>query len=160
MGERVRGWWYPYIFIGMLGLVMAVNGAMAYFATSTFNGVITENAYEKGLTYNKTLAVARQQSELGWKVDAEAQPAAAGHKATVTLTYRDKDGRGLDGLEVQALVDRPNVTGAEHRIAFAAKGNGAYAIDVDLPEGGQWDFDILAVGADATYQVQRRFVIP
>ena len=160
MGKRDRGWWYPYIFIGMLGVVMIVNGAMAYFATSTFNGVITENAYEKGLTYNKTLAAARQQSELGWVVETVDKPAAAGHKTTVILTIKDKSGDGVEGLDVQALADRPNVTGADHRVAFAAQGKGVYSADVEFPEAGQWDFDILAARNDATYQVQRRFIVP
>ena len=160
MSKRERGWWYPYIFIGMLGVVMIVNGAMAYFATSTFNGVITENAYEKGLKYNKTLEVSRQQSELGWRVEAKAEPSSTGHGATVMLTYLDKSGHGVDGLDVQALVDRPNVTGSEQRVSFVSKGGGHYAVDVSFKEAGQWDFDILAANEGATYQLQRRFVIP
>ena len=160
MGERVRGWWYPYLLMGILGVVMVVNGVMAYFATSTFNGVITENAYEKGLSYNKTLEVARQQSDLNWKVDAQFTPAAVGHKGLVRLTYQDKDGNGVEGMDVQALVERPNVTGSEQRASFVGKGKGIYEIDIALPEGGQWDFDILAFANDATYQLQRRFVVP
>jgi len=160
MSKRERGWWYPYIFIGMLGLVMVVNGAMAYFATSTFNGLITENAYEKGLKYNKTLAVARQQSDLGWTVEAKSVPGQTGHNATVTISYLDKTGHGVDGLDVQALVDRPNVTGAEQRVAFEPKGKGLYSVDVTFPEAGQWDFDILAANDGSTYQLQRRFVVP
>ena len=160
MAERARGWWYPYLLLGLLGFVMCINGLMAYFATSTFNGVITENAYEKGVHYNETLDAARTQSELNWVVKAEFVPGSSGHKGGVTLVYKDKNGQTIDGLDVQALIDRPNVTGNEQRISFTAKGKGIYAADVTFPEAGQWDFDIVAIGSDATYQLQRRFVVP
>jgi len=160
MGKRERGWWYPYLFIAMLGVVMMVNGAMAYFATSTFNGVITENAYEKGLAYNKTLAAAQQQTEMGWVVEAKDKPASAGHKTTVTISVVDKNGAGIDGLDVQALADRPNVTGADQRVAFVPKGKGLYSADVEFPEAGQWDFDILAAREGASFEMQRRFLVP
>ena len=160
MAERVRGWWYPYLLLGLLGVVMCVNGLMAYFATSTFNGVITDNAYEKGVNYNKTLDAARKQSDLNWSVNAQMTPGTGGHKANITLTYLDKNNHGIEGLDVQALVERPNVAGKEVRIVFTSKGGGNYAVEASLPEAGQWDFDILAMGNEATYQLQRRFVVP
>jgi nitrogen fixation protein FixH len=160
MTERARGWWYPYIFVAMLGTVMLVNGGMAYFAVSTFNGVITENAYEKGISYNKTLNLARQQANLGWVVEAALVPASQGHGGTLTVRFVDKDGHGVDGLDVQALADHPNVTGEEQRMRFVAAGDGQYRAELTLPNGGQWSFDILATREQATYQFQRRFLIP
>ena len=159
MAERTRGWWYPWIMMGVLGVVMVVNMVMAYFATSTFNGVITDNAYEKGVTYNRTLEAARNQSDLHWNTEAAFTP-GTGHAGNVVITFQDKNGHGVDGLEVQALVDRPNVTGHDKRVGFTAMGGGKYAADVTFAEAGQWDFDMLAFGKDVTYQFQRRFVVP
>ena len=87
-------------------------------------------------------------------------PAVAGHAGEVAFTYLDKDGAPLKGLDVQALVDRPNVTGSEQRLTLTAKGDGVYAAQVSLPQAGQWEFDVLAFAPDATYQLQRRFVVP
>jgi nitrogen fixation protein FixH len=76
------------------------------------------------------------------------------------VSFRNKEGKALDGLDVQALAERPNVAGLERRVIFAPKGNGVYASAVDFPEGGQWDVDFLASGDGTTYQMLRRFVIP
>ncbi len=160
MSERERGWWYPYIFLGMLGLVVVVNGALAYFATSTFNGLVAENAYEKGNSFNKSLAAARDQADMGWTVDATLTPGASGHGAEIAISFKNKEGKALDGLDVQALADRPNIAGVERRIVFTPKGNGQYAAQVDFPQAGQWDVDFLASGDGTTYQMLRRFVIP
>lgn len=160
MAERTRGWWYPLILMGALGVAMAVNGLMAYFATSTFTGLSTEDAYARGVTYNQTLDAARQQGNLKWKVTAQFIPAANGHAGEVAFTYLDKDGMPIKGLDVQALIDRPNVTGTEQRLTLAEKGNGVYAAKISLPQAGQWDFDVLAFAPDTTYQLQRRFVVP
>jgi len=160
MGERVRGWWYPYIFLALLGIVIVVNGTMAYLATTTFNGVITEGAYEKGNDYNRVLAAAKEQAQMGWAVKTEVIPGSVGHAAEITVSFKNKDGKAIDGLDVQALADRPNVNGAEHRFVFAPKGNGVYSVQIDFPESGQWDFDFLASGDGNTYQMLRRFIIP
>ncbi|MGE5500712.1 MAG: FixH family protein, partial [Ignavibacteriales bacterium] len=42
--ERRPGWWYPYIFVAAFVVVVGVNAAMAYFASSTFTGLETDNA--------------------------------------------------------------------------------------------------------------------
>ena len=38
---RRPGWWYPYIFVGAFGVVLLVNAALAYFATSSFTGPVS-----------------------------------------------------------------------------------------------------------------------
>lgn len=157
---RERGWWYPYIFMGSLGVVAIVNGILAYFATSTFNGLVTDNAYEKGNNYNATLAMARQQAQLGWTADVGMTPVGGGHKAALTVRYADKAGKPVDGLTVQAMAQRPTVTGYDATISFAATGNGTYVAQAELPLGGEWDFDLVATGDGAVHQVQRRFIIP
>jgi nitrogen fixation protein FixH len=157
---RERGWWYPYIYLGLLAVVMAVNGIMAYVASSTFDGLVTEHAYEKGNNYNAVLALARQQAKLGWAVDASLAPAASGHKGTISLRFSDKEGKPVDGLTVQAIAQRPTVTGYNITVPFQAGQNGTYTAQVDLPMGGEWDFDLMASGSGTVYQLQRRFVIP
>jgi len=153
-----RGWWYPYIFVAFFLVVVGVNLGMAYFATSTFTGLSTDNAYEKGIAYNRNLAMAKAQAELGWTVDAKI--AGDARNADVTVTYRDRDGRPVDGLDVQALLTRPTVTGLDQRVALAKRGDGTYGTVLAVPESGEWDFDIIAVGRDSAYQMQRRFILP
>ncbi|TAN62040.1 MAG: hypothetical protein EPN20_11445, partial [Magnetospirillum sp.] len=105
VAERRPGWWYPYIFVAGFMVVLLVNVTMAYFATSTFSGLSTEHAYEKGLAHNQVLEAARKQEEMGWTVDTNVEP-EANHGAHVTVSYRDRDGKPLDGLTVRASLVR------------------------------------------------------
>lgn len=158
---RQPGWWYPYIFVGAFLVVIGVNGALAWFATSTFTGLETEAAYEKGLAYNQNLALAKAQAELGWTVDTTVEPVAGeGPRAAVTLRYRDRDGRPVNDLDIRAHLVRPTARGHDHDVALPAKGDGVYGAILDLPLNGVWDMDIAAVGRTASYQHAKRFVIP
>lgn len=165
MAKKTRqpGWWYPYIFVGAFGVVLAVNGALAYFATSSFTGLSTENAYEKGRLYNRNLALAKAQEALGWQVDTKISPASTkdAAKADIAIAYRDKDGKPLEGLKVTAALIRPTAAGYDHKVTLAPLGNGVYGGVFELPLAGVWDMDVTALGGgDASYQHAQRFVIP
>ncbi|MCR6629948.1 MAG: FixH family protein [Magnetospirillum sp.] len=159
---RERGWWYPYIFVGCFVVVVGVNAALAYFATSTFTGLETEGAYQKGLAYNDNIALAKAQEALGWTVDTKVTPGVidtVGAKVDIAISYRDRDGKAVEGLEVKADVIRPTAKGMDQHIVLAPLGNGVYGGSYMLPAKGVWDMDVAAVGAAASYQHAQRFVI-
>lgn len=157
---RKPGWWYPYIFVAAFMVVLGVNGALAYFATSTFTGLSTENAYEKGRLYNQALAAAHQQEAMGWTVDTTIQPAAAGTaKADIRISYRDRAGKPVEGMAVRAAMLRPTAKGHDHEITLPALGDGVYGGSYELPLLGVWDMDVVAAGNGATYQHSQRFVL-
>ena len=45
-----RSRWIPAVFIGLMLLVVVVNGTMAWLALSSFTGVTTPRAYDRGRT--------------------------------------------------------------------------------------------------------------
>lgn len=51
------------IFLSVFCLVMSVNAFFVYQAFSTYNGVVSENAYERGLNFNEIIEKARAQNE-------------------------------------------------------------------------------------------------
>jgi nitrogen fixation protein FixH len=156
---RKPGWWYPYIFVALFVVVLLVNLTMAYFASSTFSGMATENPYEKGLAYNQNLAMARAQAALGWRVDSTIGVAeGAPHRTVVTVTYINHDGRPVDGLDVHAQLVRPTAKGYDRSLVLDAVAPGTYRKVVDLPMAGVWDMDVVALSKDATYEFGRRIV--
>lgn len=159
--NRKPGWWYPWIFVGCFGLVVAVNGTMAYFATTTFTGLSTDNAYEKGRLYNRNLAMAKEQAALKWTVETKVVPVAGERvKADIRISYRDRDGKPLDNLAVQANVERPTAAGYDHDILLPFQGDGVYGGVFELPLHGVWDLEIVALGDGVAYQHAQRFVLP
>lgn len=157
--ERRAGWWYPYIFVAGFVLVLLVNLTMAYFATSTFSGLATEHAYEKGLAYNQTLEAARKQEEMGWTVNSTVDP-EANHGAHITVSYLGRDGKPVEDLNVRATLIRPTAKGHDREVTLARVGPGAYATLQEMPLAGVWDMTVVAHKADADYTLMRRIIVP
>lgn len=159
--NRKPGWWYPWIFVGCFVLVVGVNATMAYFATTTFTGLATDNAYEKGRLYNQNLAMAKAQGEMGWTVDTKVQPLAGDTaRADIRVSYRDRAGKPVDGLTVRAAMARPTAAGYDHELGLPALGGGLYGGVFEMPLRGVWDMEIAALGEGVAYQHAQRFVLP
>lgn len=159
---RERGWWYPYIFVGCFVVIVGVNGALAYFATSTFTGLDTEGAYQKGLAYNQNLAAAKAQEALGWDVDTKVSTeaiTASGAKVTIAITYRDRDGKPVDGLSVLADLIRPTAKGLDRQETLKPLGKGVYGGSYTLPVAGNWRMEVAANGDGVFYQHAQKLVI-
>jgi nitrogen fixation protein FixH len=54
------------ILVGFFAVVIAVNVTMARLASSTFGGALAENGYVASQDYNRWIAAARHQDQLGW----------------------------------------------------------------------------------------------
>lgn len=172
--ERQRGWWYPWIFVAAMLLVVAVNGIMATLAVRTFPGLQTEDAYNKGLRYNDTIAAGREQARRGWQMKAEitplpgsgsgagAVPAASedSRDVEVTIAFVDRDGHPLERLDVEATLVRPTANGFDRPLDLQYRGGGVYAGSVTLPFAGQWDARIVARRDTDTFEARRRLFIP
>ena len=48
-------------------VVIAVNGALTWFAVHSDPGLVTEHAFEAGKAYNRVIDAAATQDALGWK---------------------------------------------------------------------------------------------
>jgi len=160
--SRPRGWWIPYTFVAAFAVIIAVNGAMLYFATSTFSGLSTQHAYVEGLAYNDRVAEEQAQARLGWRIEADLAGAVAHvadaptRQATLRLTATDAQGRPLEGLSIEALVRRPTEQGMDQTVTLAPMGAGLYQTVVTLPKPGQWDLLFTAYRGDDTFKLRRR----
>ena len=163
--KRPQGWWYPWIFVGVFVVVFAVNMTMMKFATSTFSGLAVEHAFEKGNAYNAEIAAERAQATLGWTaklvvVDAEPEDEDA-RTVRWRFTLTDADDTPIDGLSIQAEVDRPTVTGHDIQMVLDPVGPGTYEAETLLPFKGQWDVRLIATHAEKPqYRLLQRVEIP
>lgn len=161
---RQRGWWYPWIFIGFMLLVVAVNAIMATLAVRTFPGLQTEDAYTKGLRYNDAITAGREQERRGWRMSLQVEPlpasAEGGREAKLVVTFVDRDGQPLDRLEVEAALHRPTVAGFDRTQILEPRGGGVYAGIVSLPFAGQWEARITARRDGESHQAAQRLFLP
>lgn len=148
----------PWIFVAGFAVVIAANGALIYFASSSFSGLETENAYERGLNYNQSLEAAAAQEKLGWRGDIALAGEVDGKRELVVL-FADKLERPIDGLAVEAYLLRPTNAGMDISVALTGKGNGRYAADVALPALGQWEIRIVARDRAHSWQKSERLFV-
>lgn len=73
MTRRFTGWHMTAILVGFFAVVIAVNVTMARLASSTFGGALAENGYVASQDYNRWIADARRQDQLGWSATARVE---------------------------------------------------------------------------------------
>ncbi len=145
------------IFVGCFLAVIAVNGALIFFAEDTFSGLDTASPYERGLEYNKTLAAEAAQERLGWQYEA-AISGESGTERTLRIRITERDGRPLDGLKIEAYLVRPSNEGLDVTILPRPAGDGGYVASFTLPAPGQWELRVVARGDTVWQHSQRLFV--
>ncbi len=147
--------WIPWVFVGLFLLVLAANGTLVVIAVSTFTGLETTQAYEKGLAYNNRLAAAAEQESLGWAAEFEMTPMGE-QRVALTFDLTDQLGSPITSAEVKAVLLRPVQEGHDMTIRLADLGHGRYAAEAVLPLPGQWDIQLTARAREKAYQLAER----
>jgi nitrogen fixation protein FixH len=136
--------------VAFFAVVGGVNGAMIYFATSTFGGVEVASSYKAGLKFQDELDAARAQDARHWRVEARLERARDGVDVIVSL--RDAASAPITGVTVAARLNHPADARRDHDVAMAAAGPGLFKGTTDAAPAAQWDLVI-----DVTRDGERMF---
>jgi nitrogen fixation protein FixH len=158
------GWqraWPLWILSGFFGVIFAVNGTMAYLGAISFTGLTTEQAYEKGRTYNTELARVEAQKKLGWKANLKAVslPAEGRYLIELNLTMNQADQEPVTGGKVDALLVRPTHEGHDQTVTLTETKSGTYSGNVELPLAGQWEVRIELTAPGGEYRFAQRISV-
>lgn len=159
---RRPGWWYPWIFVGCMLLVIAVNAVLAIYAIGTFPGLETKDHYRKGLAYNQAIAAAKAQEERGWRMNLVFEPGEGTdgqHRGDLLVTFTDRDGYALRNLAVTATLFRPTHEGFDQTVNLETREAGTYGHELTLPLSGQWEARVRAKRDGDTFQMNRRIIV-
>ena len=153
MHDPRRGRWIPWVFVGGLLTVVAVNAVLVWYAVSTFTGVTIGRAYEQGRHYDQVLEEAARQDALGWA----SRVSFDGHALRVAVV--DRAGLPVSG-RLDGVMLRP-VEGTTLPLSFAAVSAGHWSASIDLPKPGQWEARMTLVGPDgAAFDIRHRVMVP
>lgn len=155
-GER-RSRWIPWVFVAFFVVVAAVQGVLIWFALESFSGLSTDNAYQRGIAYNRTLAAEAAEAGLGWGVTLAWRPdPMVPAKGRLEVEVLDRLGQPLQGAEIKARLRRP--VGPESVVETMLEPDmpGRYAVDLALPLRGQWDVDLDLTTAAGTSRLTDR----
>ncbi len=153
--NRAPGWWYPWLFVGGLGIVVIVNGFLVYFAINSWTGLSTEGHYDKGLAYNQTLDAQRQQNALGWKANF-----IYNLDGNISVRLTDTNGKPLDNLKVKAQLYRPSQDDVDYIVDLQRTLAGTYQAKPQLPLPGLWEVRLSANRGSDTFRLRRRIQVP
>ena len=130
------------LIIGFFAVIFAVNGIFVWYATQSWHGLDTDDAYRKGLDYNATLERAAAQKALGWRAEVTLDGARP------VLRLSDSTGQPLSGLAVTGVARRPVDEHADRALELVGAGDGVYRAASDLPARGQWELRVEVARRD------------
>lgn len=126
--------------IAFFGVILLVNGIFLYNALSTYTGVVSEEPYRKGLSYNERIQAEKQQKTLGWS----SQLALVGQGDGVKLDLADKNGNPVSGLAITGRIGRPATAAMDIALVLSENEPGRYEARFDPLAEGTWQIDVEA----------------
>ncbi|KAA2213996.1 FixH family protein [Teichococcus oryzae] len=150
-----RSRWIPWVFVGGMLLVTAVNGVLIYASATTFTGLTTGQSFDKGRAYNHVLEEAARQKALGWQAGITVA------QGGLHLAATGRDGVPLPaGVTLSGVLRRP-LTGEERMLDFAALGGGRWRASLADMQAGLWEARLTLRGAnEARLMLRERVVLP
>ena len=145
-----------HVLIGLViffGIMFAANGVLVYLAVTTYEGADNPNAYQEGLDYNRRIAIAEAQSELGW-----THAIKMAETRRLQLILRDKDGQPVHGVSLKGKIRRPVGDTTPALLQFSQDENGLFAAEVDALAPGNWIVSVVAErrGGEVLYRLKER----
>jgi nitrogen fixation protein FixH len=132
--------------VGAFGVIIAVNGVMAWKAISTFPGLEVKNSYIASQSFDARRA---GQERLGWTM-AQDYSAETGR---LSLRFADAEGKPAPVGNLEVLVGRTTQAVDDRRPVFADLG-GVWEASLPL-ERGKWMVRVTAQAPDGTPFEQR-----
>lgn len=146
--------WIPWMFVAFFVVVALVNTVFITVAIQTRPGLVTEDAYEKGLAYNTILEAAKKQKILGWTGRTTYA------NDVLSYTLKDKTGAPISGATVKAEIRRPVTQGHDSTAVLQEAGKGVYEAKVALPLHGLWNIRIYSTWHNQTLQTDTDLTLP
>ncbi len=119
------------VMVLFFGTIISVNLTMAYFAKTTWSGLVVPNSYVASQTFDADTAKREQEIARGWRADTEYQ----GGRFRVRLV--DAAGRPVEAT-VTATIGHPVNANFDRTLTLAPDDAGVYAGETALT-AGRWE---------------------
>lgn len=141
----------PLYFVAFFVVVAIVNGFFVYFAISTNTGVVTENAYEKGLHYNTALKQAENAKNVVQNLSFKQTS-----KDNALVKYSIETKENISSVVVQII--RPLEGDYNLEVQLKRKKD-FYSANISFPKKGVWDLLAIAKTDNAEFRKKQRIFI-
>lgn len=140
LGTREFTGWH---FLGMLvlffGTIITVNLMLAYYANSTWTGLVVQNSYVESQRFNDVTAEKLRQDAMGWSATANYEDGA------FFVELADREGNPIRDAVVTAKIGHPVEDKDDQTVTLLDRGAGHYSGPVEL-RSGVWNVDLSVTG--------------
>ena len=145
--------WIPWYFVAFFVVLAILDGIFVTIAATTHTGVITEQAYQKGLDYNEVVTASEKQAEMGWNGNINL------YGNTISFELKDSGDLNIKDAEAIAYFTRTTQAGYDFSTPLELNAEGIYSKNINFPLKGLWDVRILATWNQQQYQKSRQIVV-
>jgi nitrogen fixation protein FixH len=121
---------------GIFAVVISANMTMYYLAYKSFDGLVENNYYKRGLNYQSELDQETNQHKLGWHIDLKNS------QDKYIVSAKDNKGNTIKNAQVKLTFFRPTQAGFDQTINLKEISPGIYDKSIKLPLPGIWDIYI------------------
>lgn len=150
--KPLNGWWVFAAFAAFFGVVVLVNTVFITTALRTHSGVITKDAYKKGLSYNEILEEARSQPDIKNEIRFE--------DGVLYWQIETASGELINNADVRAKFIRPIKDGDDFEVVLHYDRDGLYKIKPDFPVKGAWTIYLNASWDSKTFKTTQQIIVP
>lgn len=141
--DEFTGWHMIGVMFLFFGTIISVNLVLAFFAASSWTGLVVKNSYVASQQFNEVTAERVKSAELGW------QAVVRYDAGMFALTLSHADGRPVYADRMVAMVGHPATSRDDRKLELSAMGGGVYSASASLTPG-LWQADFEAEAADGT----------
>ncbi len=151
--DEFTGWHMIGVMFLFFGTIISVNMTLAYFAASSWTGLVVKNSYVESQRFNEVTAERQRSVELGWKSKLDY------NDGVLSLSLLKADGTPADASGISAMIGRPAFARDDRKVEFEAAGAGVYKARTQL-NAGVWQVELAAIAGDRTaFQHKMRFTV-
>ncbi len=141
------------VMVAFFSVIIGVNFLMAYYANSTWSGLVVPNSYVASQEFNKTVATVKEQDARGWK---DSMAASSGK---ITFAIKDASGAAVTLSSVKMIFRRPVTDTADMTIEFSAGADAVWQATHPLADG-VWIAEIDVTSPNNTpWRDTKRFTV-
>lgn len=141
---------------GVVGWIIMVQAALADPSVA-----IEPNYYQQATHIDREKALLARSAELGWTATVESFDAESDGGARLSFRLIDREGRGLEGLQVSAIAF-PNARASDRQKLDPTSGEpGRYSARLARARFGIWEIRLVAErGEDVFHTTLRHELVP
>ncbi|NDW04791.1 cation transporter [Jiella sp. 40Bstr34] len=124
------------VMVAFFGTIISVNLTMAYFASSTWSGLVVPNSYVASQTFDADTLKREQELSRGWN----AQTAYEGGRFRMRLI--DAERLPVTGAKVTVTIGHPVNANFDRTLTLQSTGEGGYVGETALTSG-RWEARLI-----------------